>query len=133
MITIPVSFGELIDKITILELKLQYIKESSKVINIKRELSLLNDSYHNYCQSYSTAITHQIYPIRCNLVEVNRRIWSIEDDIRKKEKLKEFDEKFIQLARSIYINNDKRAKLKRQLNEIVNSEVQEEKSYEKYE
>ena len=133
MVTIPVSFGELVDKITILELKLQHIKESSKVINIKRELSLLNDSYHSYCQSYSTTITHQIYSIRYNLVEVNRRIWSTEDDIRKKEKLKEFDKKFIQLARSIYINNDKRAKLKRQLNEIVNSEVQEEKSYEKYE
>ena len=133
MVTIPVSFGELVDKITILELKLQHIKESSKVINIKRELSLLNDSYHSYCQSYSTTITHQIYSIRYNLVEVNRRIWSTEDDIRKKEKLKEFDKKFIQLARSIYINNDKRAKLKRWLNEIVNSEIQEEKSYEKYE
>ena len=132
MITIPVSFGELIDKITILELKLQYIKESSKISNIKRELSLLNESCHTYCQQHSTSIKHQIYPVMYNLTEINKQIWVIEDDIRKKEKLKEFDEKFIQLARSIYINNDKRAKLKRQLNEIVNSEVQEEKSYEKY-
>ena len=132
MITIPVSFGELIDKITILELKLQYIKESSKISNIKRELSLLNESCHTYCQQHSTSIKHQIYPVRCNLTEINRQIWAIEDDIRKKEKLKEFDEKFIQLARSIYINNDKRAQLKRQLNKIVKSEVQEEKSYEKY-
>ena len=132
MITIPVSFGELIDKITILELKLQYIKESSKISNIKRELLLLNESCHVYCQQHSTSIKHQIYPVRCNLAEINNQIWVIEDDIRKKEKLKEFDEKFVQLARSIYINNDKRAKLKRQLNEIVNSEVQEEKSYEKY-
>ena len=77
MITIPISFGELVDKVTILELKLQHIKESSKVINIKRELSLLNEFYHNYCHQHSSAITHQIYPIRCNLVEVNRRIWSI--------------------------------------------------------
>ena len=133
MITIPVSFGELVDKITILELKLQYIKESSKISNIKRELSLLNESCHTYCQQHSTSIKHQIYPVMHNLTEINKQIWVIEDDIRKKEKLKEFDEKFIQLARSIYINNDKRAKLKRQLNEIVNSEVQEEKSYEKYE
>ena len=133
MITIPVSFGELVDKVTILELKLQYIKESSKISNIKRELLLLNESCHTYCQQHSTSIKHQIYPVRCNLTEINKQIWTIEDDIRKKEKLKEFDEKFIQLARSIYINNDKRAKLKRQLNEIVNSEVQEEKSYEKYE
>ena len=132
MINIPISFGELIDKITILELKSDYIKEESKSKYIKYELQLLKKLYRNYYNERDLPLKNQIYDLKYKLYHINSDIWKLEDSIRNKEKLQEFDEEFISYARNIYKVNDKRAYLKRQLNELVNSEIKEEKSYQEY-
>tara|TARA_Y100000296_G_scaffold86562_1_gene126738 strand:+ start:1363 stop:1758 length:396 start_codon:yes stop_codon:yes gene_type:complete len=131
MIKIPISFGELIDKITILELKSDYIKDENKSKYIKYELQLLRKFYHDY-NSGDLPLKNQIYDLKYKLYHINSDIWKLEDNIRNKEKLREFDEEFISYARNIYKVNDKRADLKRQLNELVNSEIKEEKSYQEY-
>jgi len=132
MIDIPVSFGELVDKLTILELKGHYIKDKSKSINIKYELQLLKKLYKEYYNTGDLPIKNHIYDLKGKLYEINSDIWKLEDNIRNKEKLQEFDDDFIFYARNIYKVNDKRAQLKRQLNELVKSEIIEEKSYQEY-
>ena len=132
MINIPISFGELIDKITILELKSDYIKEESKSKYIKYELQLLKKLYRDYYNEGDLPLKNYIYDLKYKLYHINSDIWKLEDNIRNKEKLQEFDEEFISYARNIYKVNDKRADLKRQLNELVNSEIKEEKSYQEY-
>ncbi len=120
----PISLGELIDKITILEIKKIHMT-GAKLENVDKELRLLN----NILQEKNLEIA--IYLIE-NLKVVNNNLWEIEDKIRIKESHKEFDKEFIQLARSVYKENDRRASIKKEINKKYNSELVEEKSYNTY-
>jgi len=122
-VVIPVSVGELFDKITILEIKQQKILLEHKLINIRKELSILQHAASNVDQQNIAELIDQ-------LKKVNSVLWEIEEQKRLKEKLKCFDNKFIELARSVYINNDQRALIKQQISLITNSSIVEEKSYE---
>ena len=124
IIHVPISIGELIDKITILEIKKDKLK-NLKLKNILKELSFLRA----VLEKNSIFIPDEIF---LQLKSINLTLWDIEDKIRIKEKNKEFDNEFIQLARSVYLNNDRRSETKKVLNMKVNSEIIEEKSYEKY-
>lgn len=112
-ITIPVSVGELIDKITILEIKSMFT-DSEYVHKELEELKSIKSTLTQYTLDYEV-----------ELKKVNEKLWKIEDRIREKEKLKEFDNEFIELARSVYINNDKRAEIKRKINEETKSNYKE--------
>jgi len=125
--TIEVPNGDIIDKITILEIKKTKIVEDSKIKNILFELSLLK----NTIQSTPLA-EEKIKPYHQKLLEVNKQLWDIEDQLRDAEFLQIFDNKFIELARMVYKLNDQRCLIKRQINELTNSNVIEEKSYKKY-
>ena len=120
----PVSLGELIDKITILEIK-QIHMTGIKLKNVEKELKLLK----NIIQDKNLEIDIDLIN---NLKEVNKNLWVIEDKIRIKESNQEFDREFIQLARSVYKENDKRASIKKEINQKYNSELFEEKSYNNY-
>ena len=124
IINVPISLGELIDKITILEIKKDKLK-NLKLKNILKELSFLRA----VLEKNSIFIPDEIY---FQLKSINLKLWDIEDKIRIKEKNKEFDNEFIKLARSVYLNNDRRSETKKELNMIFKSEIIEEKSYEKY-
>ena len=124
IINVPISVGELIDKVSILEIKKDKLK-NLKLKNILKELSFLRA----VLEKNSIFIPDAIY---FELKSTNLKLWDIEDKIRIKEKNKEFDNEFIELARSVYLNNDKRSETKKELNIIFNSEIIEEKSYEKY-
>ena len=124
IINVPISVGELIDKITILEIKKDKLK-NLKLKNILKELSFLRA----VLEKNSIFIPDEIY---FQLKSINLKLWDIEDKIRIKEKNKEFDNEFIELARSVYLNNDRRSETKKELNIMLNSEIIEEKSYEKY-
>jgi predicted RNA-binding protein with EMAP domain len=127
VISVPISWGELVDKITILEIKMDRIKDAEKLVNISRELQSLRLIFDKGC-----AEPEKIGQVKAELREVNEKLWMIEDDIRKCEKEKDFSQRFIELARAVYLNNDQRAALKREINTILNSELFEEKSYEDY-
>ena len=120
----PVSLGELIDKITILEIK-QIHMTGIKLKNVDKELKLLK----NITQDKNLEIDIDLIN---NLKEVNKNLWKIEDKIRIKERNQEFDKEFVELARSVYKENDKRASLKKEINQQYNSELVEEKSYNNY-
>ncbi len=126
-IRVPVSFGELIDKITILEIKCERIGDPGKLANVQRELDALNDTW-----SRSPASSGDIAENRIALKAVNERLWDIEDHIRLKEAAQAFDAEFIRLARSVYFENDERARLKREINTALGSTLVEEKSYQDY-
>ena len=120
----PVSAGELIDKITILRIKVERITDARKVALARAELnqlSLIADRHVTF--------TDDIYEFADELQAVNERLWDIEDEIRKKEHAREFDDTFIALARAVYINNDERATIKRKLNEALGSQIVEVKQY----
>lgn len=117
----PVSVGELIDKITILEIKQANIIDQKKLENVNTELAMLRSVVEDLGVDCSQA--------QKELKTVNLRLWKIEDDIRAKEAAKQFDDDFIELARSVYITNDIRAKIKRQINDLVGSDLVEEKCY----
>jgi len=120
----PVSLGELIDKITILEIK-QVFMTGTKLKNVDKELKLLK----NLIQDKNLEIDIDLIN---NLKEVNKNLWNIEDKIRMKERNQEFDKDFIELARSVYKENDKRSSIKKEINLQYHSELVEEKSYDKY-
>ena len=120
----PVSLGELIDKITILEIK-QIHMTGIKLKNVDKELKLLK----KILQDKNLEIDIDLIN---NLKEVNNNLWGIEDNIRIKESNQKFDKEFIQLARSVYKENDKRASIKKEINQKYNSELVEEKSYNNY-
>ena len=120
----PISIGELIDKITILEIKQIYMT-GIKLKNINKEMKLLK----NILQDKNLEINIDLIK---NLKKVNKKLWEIEDNIRIKESNQEFDEEFIKLARSVYIENDKRASIKKEINQRYNSDLVEEKSYKNY-
>ena len=123
-IHVPVSLGELIDKITILEIKQSHMT-GIKLKNVDKELKLLKKSLQDINLRIDIDLIN-------NLKEINNNIWEIEDNIRIKESNQIFDKEFIQLARSIYKENDKRASIKKEINQKYNSELIEEKSYSKY-
>lgn len=125
MILTPISVGELIDKITILEIKFYNIKDNKKLKNVKKELSILQ----NLCEIYEISSGKKYKQFKNNLKKVNLKLWEIEDKIRIKESLKKFDGEFVELARAVYINNDERAKIKKKINLFYNSGLVEEKSY----
>lgn len=121
---IEVSLGEIVDKLSILEIKKQHIKEETKLNNIEKEYNYLYD------------ITFNVLNIKFSdynyLLKINQKLWDIEDKIREKESLKSFDDKFIELSRLVYITNDERFKFKTKINIDYNSNFIEEKSYRKY-
>tara|TARA_B100001250_G_scaffold390177_1_gene389914 strand:- start:586 stop:987 length:402 start_codon:yes stop_codon:yes gene_type:complete len=123
-ISIPISLGELIDKITILEIKTAHMT-NLKLKNVKKELKILKCILEDKNLQVDTNLIN-------NLKEVNNNLWNIEDSIRKKESIQKFDKDFIQLARSVYKENDKRASIKKEINLKYNSELVEEKSYNHY-
>jgi hypothetical protein len=127
LIQTPVSYGELIDKMTILQIKLQEIKDDAKLANVRNELELLDATWKN-----DKASDTDIAEETARLLAVNQRLWKIEDDIRMKERAQAFDQEFIQLARSVYIENDERAAIKREINVKLGSTLVEEKSYQDY-
>ena len=126
-IHIPVSPGEVLDKITILEIKSERMSDPEKVANVKIELALLQESWADSVSEDSV-----IDDWHAQLKEINLALWEIEDDIRDKERTGEFDERFIELARSVYFTNDRRARIKKNLNLHLGSEIVEEKSYQDY-
>jgi hypothetical protein len=126
-ISIPISHGELIDKITILEIKSERIDDAAKRANVRAELDLLNATWNA-----DSAARVDIGAERAKLRAVNEALWDIEDRIRLKEKAKSFDAEFVELARSVYIRNDERAAIKRSINEKLGSTLIEEKSYQDY-
>ncbi|MCP4047208.1 MAG: hypothetical protein GY732_14625 [Gammaproteobacteria bacterium] len=127
IIHVPVSPGEVLDKITILEIKSERISDAGKLVNVKRELELLTASWKKSVEEDET-----VGAIHAKLKSINEDLWEIEDDIRDKERAREFDQVFIDLARSVYVTNDRRADAKKELNVYLGSEIIEEKSYQDY-
>ena len=124
---IPVSWGELFDKITILEIKIENLKEKNALKNVKTEHDQLNTIYNN------NFLKDEIARVLFNdLKEINQKLWDIEDKIRDKERSKKFDKEFIELARNVYFTNDERSRIKRNINETFGSKIIEEKSYSDY-
>ena len=121
---IEVSNGELVDKLSILEIKLNKIQDSEKLKNISREYSLLEKA--------ASLIIKRDDPLYRQLLDINQKLWDIEDRIRELEKNKDFGPDFIETARMVYVNNDLRAKIKQKINLKTNSDLFEEKSYEDY-
>jgi hypothetical protein len=124
---VPVSWGEVIDKITILEIKREKLTSPDALANVRTELEML------------TAVAREplirndrLAELKAQLQAVNQALWNIEDDIREKEARQEFDERFIALARSVYRQNDERAAIKRRINDLLGSGIVEEKSYRSY-
>ncbi|KKM48612.1 hypothetical protein LCGC14_1557590 [marine sediment metagenome] len=127
VIKVPVSFGEVLDKITILEIKSERIKDETKVRNVRLELDELSVTWNEAVTDQST-----IAELRRQLKAVNEELWVIEDDIRDEEADQNFGPKFIELARAVYVTNDKRAALKKDINLALGSRFVEEKSYQDY-
>ena len=121
---IEVSNGEIVDKLTIIEIKLENIKDEQKLVNLKAEFDVLDQAVKS--------IIAKDHPFYRELLNINKQLWDIEDRIRELEKAKDFGAEFIEVARSVYFTNDKRSEVKRQINQLTNSSLMEEKSYEDY-
>ena len=126
IISTPVSLGELVDKISILHIKSIKIKDNEKLRIVKEELSLLEQTLNDYIKS------DDIKTFLDSLIDINSKLWIIEDDIRDCERNKKFDQEFVDLARSVYFTNDKRSEIKLEINKTFGSKIIEVKSYEKY-
>ena len=126
LINTPISLGELVDKISILIIKQKNIVDKTKLDHVKKELDFLQKTLMNYVQQ------KEINNYLENLININSKLWNIEDDIRECERKKLFDQTFIDLARSVYFTNDERAKVKNDINKTFGSELVEVKSYEEY-
>lgn len=126
MVTIPVSVGELIDKLSILQVKKGKVKNQSKLSFIEKEYDLLYDKSYDYLQNEEILVTFK------ELIDVNLKLWEIEDKLRLIENDKNFDSQFIELARSVYYTNDERFRLKDKINNLTNSEIKEQKDYKEY-
>lgn len=122
-----ISAGELLDKLSILEIKLEEIKNPNLLQKIKKEYDALNETKNNNINS-----SNEIDILYKNLKEINKRLWKIENEKRLCEKNSDFNDKFIQLARDVYITNDKRSKTKLEINKILDSNIQEVKQYTQY-
>jgi len=121
---IEVSVGEIVDKLSILHIKTKFIKDEEKLNNVKNEYEYLKNIVFDEMKIEPSDFFEMIV--------VNQNLWKIEDDIREKERKKEFDQEFIELARSVYITNDERARIKKNINLKYKSDFTEEKSYNKY-
>jgi hypothetical protein len=122
---VPISWGELFDKITILEIKEGHLTAERALANVRKELELL--------RHFSDSVVHDdLADLVADLKAINSALWQLEDDIRDKEREKDFAEEFITMARSIYRENDRRAAMKRRINALLGSELNEEKSYKAY-
>ncbi len=121
---IEVSIGEIVDKLSILQIKTDFIKDEEKLANVKKEYDYLYDIVFNEMKIEQSDFL--------NMVTINKKLWDIEDNIRDKERIKSFDNEFIELARSVYFTNDKRAEIKKQINMKYGSLFVEEKSYSQY-
>ncbi len=126
-VLVPVSPGDLLDKITILRIKVARIQDAAKLANVKLELSLLEQTWKD-----SGAAVHDVALDERALENVNGQLWDIEDRIRDKEARQTFDREFIELARAVYICNDERAAIKKRINLQLGSRLVEEKSYKQY-
>ncbi len=126
IINTPISLGELVDKISILMIKKKNISDSIKLQHVNKELEFLQKTLKNYISE------DRINEFLLKLVNINSKLWDIEDDIRECERKKLFDQTFIDLARSVYFTNDERAKVKNDINKTFGSELVEVKSYEEY-
>ena len=126
LINTPISLGELVDKISILIIKQKNITDETKLDHVKKELDFLQKTLMNYVQQ------EEINNYLENLININSKLWNIEDNIRECERKKLFDQTFIDLARSVYFTNDERAKVKNDINKTFGSELVEVKSYEEY-
>jgi hypothetical protein len=127
VIKVPVSFGEVLDKITILEIKSERIADAEKVRNVRLELDELTATWNEAVQDQAA-----IADLRKQLKAVNEELWEIEDDIRDQEAAQDFGPRFIELARAVYVTNDKRAAIKKEVNLALGSRFVEEKSYQDY-
>ena len=127
LIQVPISHGELIDKLTILQIKAERIENENKRSNVKRELETLEQVSAKHIET-----SKQLEALTEALKQVNQALWDIEDDIRQCEREKQFGDTFVELARSVYKTNDKRAALKAEINSLLGSELVEEKSYAEY-
>ena len=126
LINTPISLGELVDKISILMIKKKNISDSIKLQHVNKELEFLQKTLKKYISE------DEINEFLLRLVNINSKLWDIEDDIRECERKKLFDQTFIDLARSVYFTNDERAKVKNDINKTFGSELVEVKSYEEY-
>ena len=127
LIQVPVSYGELIDKLTILEIKSARISDPAKLANVRKELELLDGTWQR-----DPAAATDISDLWTQLRTVNERLWVVEDDLRILEKAQRFDAEFVRLARSVYFENDERARVKREINLRLGSTLVEQKSYQDY-
>ena len=125
--TVPVSWGELLDKITILEIKAERLTSASALANVRHELTQLSPM-----AGKALALNAGVDALKAELRRINETLWQIEDDIREKEASQSFDADFIRLARAVYHNNDQRGRLKQQINTLLNSDIREEKQYARY-
>jgi hypothetical protein len=126
-ILVPISPGELLDKITILRIKAKRISDAGKRANVQLELGLLEGTWRaSGCAAVDLSTDEQA------LLDVNERLWVVEDRIREKEAAQSFDDEFIELARSVYVSNDERAAIKKRVNLRLGSRIVEEKSYQPY-
>ena len=124
---IPISWGELFDKITILQIKNENLTSQDALKNVEWELKQLQTTLiKNFSQDV------EVKQLETDLRKINKKLWDIEDRIRDKERTSSFDDEFIQLARSVYITNDERSRIKKRINEAFGSELVEEKSYSDY-
>lgn len=125
--TVSISWGELIDRVTILEIKAERLSDKTARARVARELAGLSEMADS-----AAAREPRVLALKNALREVNETLWSIEDEIRQKEARQQFDADFIRLARAIYQNNDERGRLKREINSLLQSDLGEEKQYTKY-
>lgn len=127
LVQVPVSWGEMLDKITILEIKSEQIKDAGKLMNIRRELEEL-------CRTRDELIVmpDEVKAMVAELKHINQKLWVVEDDLRDCERKKDFGAKFVELARAVYYTNDERAAVKREINDALGSALVEEKSYAAY-
>ena len=126
-IRVPVSVGELVDKLVILEIKAERIVDHAKRANVVHERDLLRDTVANEVPG-----SVRLNELTASLKQVNEQLWVIEDDIRDCERNRDFGPRFVELARAVYVTNDKRAALKKDINPLVGSDIVEEKSYKAY-
>jgi hypothetical protein len=127
MLNVPTAPGEFLDKLTILEIKSERMKDPAKLVNVNRELEVLRASW-----AASPLASHDVTTLTADLKQVNETLWEIEDRIRELEADQRFDAEFITLARSVYCTNDRRAAIKREINITLGSDIIEEKSYSQY-
>jgi hypothetical protein len=126
-VLVNVSLGELIDKITILNIKQQRISDVIKLVNVEKELKVLTENLHAL-----NIDNHKLASYTARLQDINQQLWDIEDEIREQELQKNFGDKFIELARAVYVTNDQRAAIKKEINLAFGSDLVEEKSYKEY-